>query len=84
MNDVKFTINVKFPTGRRGDLSKMLRVKAFETELPLISHHLKDMKGIHFDSIMLSSRHVPMHSDVSPKNLYLQALANQPPVVLER
>ncbi|KAI0827699.1 hypothetical protein BC628DRAFT_1338239 [Trametes gibbosa] len=61
VKDVVFTINVKFPRGRHGDA---LRVKAFETQLPLISHHLRDLEGnVHFGSIMLSSRHMSMHSD---------------------
>ncbi|KAI0764409.1 hypothetical protein BD413DRAFT_606343 [Trametes elegans] len=54
----RFSINVRFPVAR----GRPLRVKAFETNLPMFEHTLADLHGeVHFDSVSLSSKSMPIN-----------------------
>ncbi|OJT13802.1 hypothetical protein TRAPUB_9649 [Trametes pubescens] len=58
---LEFAIDVQFPVIPGGGL---LQVKAFETDLPMFSHHVKRLeKKVRFESISLFSRNMPIQSD---------------------
>ncbi|KAI0366755.1 hypothetical protein BV20DRAFT_971491 [Pilatotrama ljubarskyi] len=60
-SSLKTLINVRFPVRQDGEL---LRVKAFETNLPQFMHALTSLENkVHFGSISLLSRNMPIQAD---------------------
>ncbi|KAL1945330.1 hypothetical protein VTO73DRAFT_2181 [Trametes versicolor] len=58
---LEFAIDVQFPVIRDGGI---VQVKAFETDLPMFSHHVKRLeKKVRFESISLFSKNMPIQSD---------------------
>ncbi|KAI0330442.1 hypothetical protein GY45DRAFT_1323783 [Cubamyces sp. BRFM 1775] len=59
---LNFRIDVRFPITR--NIWDQVRIKSFETDLPHFQHTISDLiRRVYFDSISLSSRNMPIHSD---------------------
>lgn len=80
---LEFAIDVQFPVIRDGGI---VQVKAFETDLPMFSHHVKRLeKKVRFESVSLFSQNMPIQSDVSPCNRHcLPSVAHEARAVPKR
>ncbi|EJF60662.1 hypothetical protein DICSQDRAFT_62362 [Dichomitus squalens LYAD-421 SS1] len=61
-SDLEFKVEVRFPA-QATPLGKPLRVKAFETNLPLFEHAFSELEGkVSFGSLKVSSTNMPIHA----------------------